>query len=90
MWDAYHSVACQAVRRSVPGIRTGEPWAAEGERANLTAAPLGRPHEGASFFDLPLMLVWVAVVGSVTYTHLYSQGGSESQAASARSPSKGL
>ena len=26
-----------------PGIRTGEPWAAEAERVNLTAVPLGWP-----------------------------------------------
>ena len=31
---------------STPGILTGEPWAAEVERANLTAAPPGRPHAG--------------------------------------------
>ena len=28
---------------SAPGIRTGEPWAPEAERANLTSAPPGRP-----------------------------------------------
>ena len=28
---------------SAPGIRTGEPWAAEAERAHLTVAPPGRP-----------------------------------------------
>ena len=30
-----------------PGIQTGEPWAAEAERANLTAATPGRPHQSA-------------------------------------------
>ena len=28
---------------SAPGIQTAEPWAAEAERANLTAAPPGQP-----------------------------------------------
>ena len=28
---------------SAPGISTGEPWAAEAERAHLTAGPLGQP-----------------------------------------------
>ena len=28
---------------SAPGIQTGEPWAAEAERAHLTAEPPGRP-----------------------------------------------
>ena len=42
MWDAYHSMACQAVPRPHPGVRTGEPWAAEVERVHLTAAPPGQ------------------------------------------------
>ena len=29
MWDACYTTAWQAVQRSAPGIRTGEPWAAE-------------------------------------------------------------
>ena len=43
MWDACHSMACQAVCKSTSGIRTGDPRAAEAERANLTAAPPGGP-----------------------------------------------
>ena len=39
MRDACHSMACQAVHRSVPRIRTGKPQAAEGKWANLTAMP---------------------------------------------------
>ena len=39
------------MRRSAPKIRTGEPRAAEVERANLTAAPPGWPPK-CSFFDL--------------------------------------
>ena len=39
MWDAYHSMACQAGAIPAPGIRTGEPRATEAERVNLTAAP---------------------------------------------------
>ena len=35
---------------SAPGIRISESWAAEAERVNLTAAPLGRP----LCFDLKL------------------------------------
>ena len=35
-------MACQAVM-SAPGIQTGEPQAAEGERAHLTTAPPGQP-----------------------------------------------
>ena len=37
-------MACQEVQKSSPGIQTGEPWAAEVEHANLTAAPPGWPH----------------------------------------------
>ena len=36
-----HSTACQAVRRCVPGIRTGEPWAAAAERTHSTACAAG-------------------------------------------------
>ena len=43
MWDVCHSMAWQVVRRSAPGIWTGEPWAPEAEGANLTTAPLGQP-----------------------------------------------
>ena len=43
MWDACHNMACYAVRRSAPRIQTSKPRAAEAERANLTAAPLGWP-----------------------------------------------
>ena len=35
----------QAVHRSAPGIRTGEPQAMEGELANLTAVPPGCPQK---------------------------------------------
>ena len=45
MWDAYHSMASQAVHMSVPGIQTGEPWAAKAERVNLTAVPPARPQK---------------------------------------------
>ena len=34
-----HGLPSSAV--SAPGIRTGEPWAAEAEHVHLTAAPLG-------------------------------------------------
>ena len=44
MWDACHSMACQAVCTSAPGIQTGKPWVAEVKRGNLTAAPRGQPH----------------------------------------------
>ena len=43
MWDACHSMAWQAVSRSIPGIQTGEPRAAEAMHANLIAVPLGWP-----------------------------------------------
>ena len=43
MWDAYHSMAWQAVRRSAPGIQTSEFWTVEAECANLTTVPLGLP-----------------------------------------------
>ena len=36
MWDACYSMA-------MPGIRPGEPWAAEAERASLTPMPRGQP-----------------------------------------------
>ena len=54
MWDAYHSMAWQAVCRSTPGIWTSEPWAAEAEHANLTTVPPGWPlhltfYPGSSF-----------------------------------------
>ena len=42
-WDACHRRAWQTVCRSVPGIRAGEPQAAEAECANLTSVPLGWP-----------------------------------------------
>uniref|UniRef100_A0A9L0SJL6 NFKB inhibitor interacting Ras like 1 n=1 Tax=Equus caballus TaxID=9796 RepID=A0A9L0SJL6_HORSE len=43
-WDAYHSMAAKQchVRTRDPNQRT--PGRREAERANLTAAPLGRPH----------------------------------------------
>ena len=44
-WDTYHSMAWQVVHRSAPRIQTGEPQAAKAEHVNLTAAPLGWPHE---------------------------------------------
>ena len=44
MWDAYHSVAWQVVRRSTPRIWTSEPQAAKAEHVNLTTEPPGRPH----------------------------------------------
>lgn len=49
-------------------------------------------NEGASACHAPVMLcpAWDAVVGSVTYTRLYSSGGLRGKAASARSPSKRL
>ena len=43
MWDACHSMAWQAMRRSAPGIQTSEPRAVEAEHVNLTAASLGWP-----------------------------------------------
>ena len=45
MWDACHSMACQAVHRSVAGIWTGEPQAAKVEHVNLTAMPPGQPQK---------------------------------------------
>ena len=45
MWDACHSMACQAVCRSRPRIQTSEPRATETEHAKLTAAPPGQPQE---------------------------------------------
>ena len=39
MWDACHSMAWWAVRRSAPGIQTSEPQAAEAENTNLTTTP---------------------------------------------------
>ena len=45
MWDAYHSMACQVVHRSAPGILTSKLWAAEAECANLTVVPLGWPRK---------------------------------------------
>ena len=36
-------MACQAVHRAAPGIRTGEPQATEVEGEKLTAAPPGWP-----------------------------------------------
>ena len=43
MWEACHRLACQVVRKSTSGIPTSDPWDTEAERANLTAAPPGRP-----------------------------------------------
>ena len=40
-WDACHSVAWQAVHRSVPGIQTGESQVAAAECVYLTAVLLG-------------------------------------------------
>ena len=33
------------MRKSAPGIQTGEPWATEAEYVHLTTVPPGRPHE---------------------------------------------
>ena len=52
MWDACHSMVCQAVRRFAPRIPTGEPWAARAERANLTAAPPDQPPQPQIFKNL--------------------------------------
>ena len=46
MWDAYHNMAWHAA----PGIGTSEPRAAEVERTNLTAVPLGSPHLFSYFY----------------------------------------
>ena len=43
MWDACHSMAWQAVRRSPPGLQTSEPQAGKAECVNLTTAPPGWP-----------------------------------------------
>ena len=43
IWDAYHSMACQAGAMSAPRIWTSETRAAEVQRVHLTAAPPGRP-----------------------------------------------
>ena len=43
MWDAYHSMACQAVPCLLLGSEPGELRATEAERAHLTAAPPGWP-----------------------------------------------
>ena len=52
MWHAYHSMALPSGAMSAPGIQTGEPQAAEAERAHLTAAPPGRPQEGSFYAAL--------------------------------------
>ena len=39
----HHGMASQVVCRSVPGIRTREPQAAEAEHANVTTMSLGQP-----------------------------------------------
>ena len=44
MWDTYHSMACQVIAMSAPGIRTGEPRAAEAGCLHLTTVPPGQPH----------------------------------------------
>ena len=43
MWHACHSMAWAAVPRSMSGIRTSEPGAAEMEHTNLIAAQPGQP-----------------------------------------------
>ena len=43
MWDAYHSMAWQAVHRLAPRIQTSEPWAAKVELENLIVPPLDWP-----------------------------------------------
>ena len=43
MWDAHHSMAFPKQCHIRTRIPTGEPRAAEAERANLTTAPLGQP-----------------------------------------------
>ena len=61
---------------SAPGIQTGEPWAAEAERAHLTTAPLGGPYvlffvvskigpELTSVPNLPLFCMWDATMASL-------------------------
>ena len=55
-------MAWQAVRRSAPGIRIGEPWATEVECENLTAMPLGGP-QGHAIFNIFLNL----------FTNMFSQ-----------------
>ena len=45
MWDAYHSMACQAVCSSASGIWTSKPPATEAEHVKWTAVPLGGPQK---------------------------------------------
>ena len=55
---------------STPRIRTGEPWAAEVERGNLTAVPLGRPQAFSlckdQFISNSLLLLFYSLSGSQT------------------------
>ena len=51
MWDACHGMAWQVLRKSAPGIWTGDPQAAEAEHANLTTAPPVWP-------PFPVFWVW--------------------------------
>ena len=52
MWDAYHSMAYQAVPCLHPGSEPGEPRAGKAERENLTAVPPGQPLSLLFFFFL--------------------------------------
>ena len=41
IWDAYHSMACQAVCRSAPRSGTGEPWGPRGRTCELNCCATG-------------------------------------------------
>ena len=49
MWEAYHSMAQQAVHGSAPRIQTGKPRVSKAECVNLTTVPLGRPQRDTIF-----------------------------------------
>ena len=61
VWDACHSMACQGVRRSAPGIQTGKARTTKAERENLTAAPLSRPLH--FFLNIKAFDIFILAIG---------------------------
>ena len=57
-----HTMAWWAVLRSMPRIRTSEPWATEIEGANLTTLPQGWPQEAVFTEYFVQALAWMANV----------------------------
>ena len=62
---------------SASGIGAGEPWAAEAERAHLTAAPLGRPPISTVFMKQTLGL-WHSVLFCDYFNFTYQNIPAES------------